>query len=94
MKLQLVHNEDKIVIMAVDKQHNWVFKLRERASIFAMAIRDDALVINLDAIKKMPFCLMIPQFVLHEFLHLLTRYSFHAGKVIHKVHSKTRGMLL
>lgn len=94
MKLELIHNEDKVVILAVESRENIVFKLRERGSQCIMAIRDDALIINLDLMREMPNFLLFPQYLLHEFLHLISRYSFHTAKLIHKIHRKTRGMLV
>lgn len=93
MKLELIHNEDKVIILAANKE-NIVFELRERGIQCIMAIRDDALIINVDHMRKMPNCLLFPQFLLHEFLHFISRYSYFISKLIHKIHRKTRGMLI
>jgi len=94
MDLKLVHNKDKVVILAVTREPHTVFKLKSQASIFLMAIRDDTLMINLDKLKIWPNYLIFPQVILHEFLHFMSRYSFFTTLIIHKIHNKTRGILL
>jgi len=93
MDLELVHDNDKAIILYVSQKENIVFKMRERC-IFYMAIRDDALIINLDRLKTWQDLIKFPQAILHEFFHFISRYSYDVAVMIHKINRKTRGLFL
>lgn len=93
MKLQLIHDGDIIEALEIFRSGRRR-KIKIEARQF-MYITDEVLTINLTRIKMFPLNIFVlPQKVLHEFLHYITNYSWETTILIHKIEEKSGGLIL
>lgn len=93
MKLELIKDNDTWFCMIANTRNEYWLE-EQKGNRMVAGVTRDTLTVNLDQVKKLYYFLTFPQILFHEFLHWLSRGNFYAGKRVHLIRRKTRGLVV